>query len=393
MKSKIAFVGTNSDLIQSLTDKLQDEFNIRWFDNSISLLYAISEENEGFEAIVTEGPFESPKGTNLFQRLRGHKASRNIPFILIADNIDIKTKKQIHQQGVNELFSTNFDKENFVKRVRYLITNPVEISESIEQQQPNIPAAYKIPLAKRIFDIVISLSILIFLFPFFCILGLLIVIESRGPIFYSSKRVGTGYKIFNFYKFRSMGTGADSKLKDIAHLNQYNKKEGSTSPIAENELCDSCKEQRISCQSIVYLDGNAICEKVHFKNKILKNGSTFIKINNDPRVTRVGKFIRNTSIDELPQLFNVLKGDMSIVGNRPLPLYEAEKITTDQFTTRFLAPAGITGLWQVTKRGTGEMSEAERIQLDIDYALTYSFVNDIKIILKTIPALIQKENV
>ena len=84
---------------------------------------------------------------------------------------------------------------------------------------------------------------------------------------------------------------------------------------------------------------------------------------------------------------------MSIVGNRPLPLYEAEKITTDKFTTRFLAPAGITGLWQVTKRGTGEMSEAERIQLDIDYALTYSFVNDIKIILKTIPALIQKENV
>jgi lipopolysaccharide/colanic/teichoic acid biosynthesis glycosyltransferase len=391
MKSKIAFVGTNSELIQSFTEKLQDEFDIRWFDNSISLLYSISEENESFDAVVSEGPIDGPRVLNLFERLRGHKSSKDIPFILIADNLDLKTKKQIHKQGINELFSTNFPKENFVKRVRYLIENPVTNSEAL--QQPSIPTAYKIPLSKRIFDIVVSLSILIVLLPFFIILGLLIVIESRGPIFYSSKRVGTGYKIFNFYKFRSMSVGADSKLKEIAHLNQYNKKEATPSQISDNELCDACKEQRISCKSIVYLDGNAICEKIHTRNKLLKNGSTFIKINNDPRVTRIGKFIRNTSIDELPQLFNVLKGDMSIVGNRPLPLYEAERITTDQFTTRFLAPAGITGLWQVTKRGTSELSEEERIQLDIDYALNYSFFKDIKIILKTIPALIQKENV
>jgi lipopolysaccharide/colanic/teichoic acid biosynthesis glycosyltransferase len=120
---------------------------------------------------------------------------------------------------------------------------------------------------------------------------------------------------------------------------------------------------------------------------------TFIKFNNDPRVTRVGKFIRNKSIDELPQLFNVLKGDMSIVGNRPLPLYEAEKITTDKYSQRFFAPAGITGLWQVNKRGKGKMSEEERIELDNDYARNFSFFRDIKIILKTIPALLQKENV
>jgi len=85
---------------------------------------------------------------------------------------------------------------------------------------------------------------------------------------------------------------------------------------------------------------------------------------------------------------------MSIVGNRPLPLYEAEKITTDRFARRFLAPAGITGLWQVTKRGSkGDMSEEERMMLDNDYARDYSFRRDIKLILKTIPALLQKENV
>ena len=97
--------------------------------------------------------------------------------------------------------------------------------------------------------------------------------------------------------------------------------------------------------------------------------------------------------DRCTQLFNVLKGDMSIVGNRPLPLYEAEQLTSDDWGERFLAPAGITGLWQVEKRGKGEMSEEERKALDNKYAKNFSFWNDIRLILKTIPALFQKENV
>jgi lipopolysaccharide/colanic/teichoic acid biosynthesis glycosyltransferase len=86
-----------------------------------------------------------------------------------------------------------------------------------------------------------------------------------------------------------------------------------------------------------------------------------------------------------------LLGDMSLVGNRPLPLYEAEKLTKDRIAWRFLAPAGITGLWQVTKRGKAEMSEDERIQLDMEYAMKNSFWFDTKILLSTIPALFQKE--
>ena len=95
----------------------------------------------------------------------------------------------------------------------------------------------------------------------------------------------------------------------------------------------------------------------------------------------------------MPQLLNVLKGDMSIVGNRPLPLYEAEQLTTDNASYRFLAPAGITGLWQVTKRGKGDMSAEERILLDKEYADKYSFWFDVKIMLKTFPALLQTESV
>ena len=119
----------------------------------------------------------------------------------------------------------------------------------------------------------------------------------------------------------------------------------------------------------------------------------FLKIEKDPRVTRLGRFLRNTSLDELPQLMNVLLGDMSLVGNRPLPLYEACTLTGDDSVQRFLAPAGITGLWQIKKRGSPNMSVQERINLDIDYANQHSFFYDLRILLNTPKVLIQKADV
>ena len=142
----------------------------------------------------------------------------------------------------------------------------------------------------------------------------------------------------------------------------------------------------------MFADTFTWCEKAH-PGKGLSAAPAFIKIKDDPRVTKAGSLMRNTSIDELPQLINVLKGDMSIVGNRPLPLYEAEKLTTDKYVLRFLAPAGLTGLWQVEKRGKAEMSEEERLMLDNAYAENYSLLGDIKLLFKTIPALFQKEKV
>lgn len=113
---------------------------------------------------------------------------------------------------------------------------------------------------------------------------------------------------------------------------------------------------------------------------------------NDARITKIGAFLRNTSMDELPQFFNVLLGHMSLVGNRPLPLYEAAKLTTDEWADRFIAPAGITGLWQIKKRGQDEMSMEERISLDIAYSHKYNFMYDLWIMANTPAALIQKSN-
>ncbi len=143
---------------------------------------------------------------------------------------------------------------------------------------------------------------------------------------------------------------------------------------------------------MVYYDQERICEGLASKRRNQKKA--FLKIPNDPRITKVGRFLRNTSLDELPQLLNVLKGDMSIVGNRPLPVAEANSITKMRWARRFRAAAGLTGLWQVELRGRGGfMSEEERFQLDNRYAAYNSFLGDIQLILRTIPVLLQRENV
>ena len=266
---------------------------------------------------------------------------------------------------------------------------------------------FKIPVWKRMFDIVFSTLAIIVLSPVFLITAIAIRLESKGPIIFKSKRVGTNYTIFDFLKFRSMYVDAEQRLKELSRdHNQYTEEHSEepkttiTAPLgmqAEMDMMDMGMESEmmISDEEIMLVgDDFVVAESDFNKQKEEEINNAFIKIEDDPRVTKVGRFIRKYSIDELPQLFNILKGDMSIVGNRPLPLYEAEKLTADSSIDRFMAPAGLTGLWQVEERGRGGvMSAEERKQLDITYGQTYNFMLDMKIILRTFKAFVQKGNV
>jgi lipopolysaccharide/colanic/teichoic acid biosynthesis glycosyltransferase len=249
---------------------------------------------------------------------------------------------------------------------------------------------------------------IIILSPVFILTAIAIRLESKGPIVFKSKRVGTNYTVFDFLKFRSMYADAEQRLKEVAKEagNQYAEKDKEeesrviTAPLgdeAEMMMMDTGMESdmMISDDEVMLVGDDFVVSETDFnKEKAEENNNAFVKIENDPRITKVGKFIRKYSIDELPQLFNILKGDMSIVGNRPLPLYEAEKLTVDSSIDRFMAPAGLTGLWQVEERGKGGMMSAEeRKQLDITYGQTYNFVLDMKIIFRTLTAFIQKDNV
>ena len=357
--------------------------------NSVNELYKDREKlNLNITAIISQGEVMDAPGLVLYEMVKSK--IHNIPFFLLAGKLNPNLVGMCLQSGIADVFTLPFNPAALGKRVNFVIDNWDKLHRKNDKKNVTV---YKTPPVKRAFDIFFSLCALLALSPVLLIVIIVMKLESRGPVFYYSLRVGTGYRVFKFYKFRSMYVNADKRLKELQHLNQYNdagKTQESTQKMA---LCDQCIAEGDRCRSLIYADGNTWCERLYLNSKKQAGGSAFFKLKDDPRITKVGAFIRNTSIDELPQLWNVLKGNMSIVGNRPLPLYEAEKLTTDKYALRFLAPAGLTGLWQVEKRGKGKMSEEERLMLDNTYAENHSFWYDIKLILKTIPALLQKENV
>jgi len=193
--------------------------------------------------------------------------------------------------------------------------------------------------AKRLFDIMFSLLVLILFSPVYLILASLIALSSEGPIFYVQERVGKNYKPFNCIKFRTMVSNADELLMQIME----------TSP--------------------------------HLRQEFEAN----FKLKKDPRITKIGWFLRITSLDEFPQFWNVLKGDMSVVGPRPLVAEELPKygVHIDQILT--IRP-GITGLWQVS--GRNDIPYPRRVQIDLYYVKFRNFWLDLWIVLKTIGVVI-----
>ncbi len=198
---------------------------------------------------------------------------------------------------------------------------------------------------KRAFDICFSLLALIITAPIFLIAGLFIFITTRNPkVIYAHERIGLGCKPFRCYKFRTMHPDADERLKEILEKNPDLKKEW--------------EERR--------------------------------KLTHDPRITPIGKFLRKTSLDELPQFWNVLKGDLSVVGPRPVVREEIEKHFGLRAKKIFSVRPGITGIWQTS--GRSRLSYAHRLQLDEKYVDSLSLRQDLKLIIKTIPEIINSKD-
>jgi undecaprenyl-phosphate galactose phosphotransferase len=201
--------------------------------------------------------------------------------------------------------------------------------------------------AKRIFDILFSLFILILLSPIYLIISLIILFSSSGPVFYSSSRIGRGGKVIKCVKFRTMYKEADTLLHRLLSQN----------------------------------------------NELKKEWEKYQKLKNDPRITSIGIFLRKTSLDELPQFINVLKGDLSIVGPRPFTLIgpkdnfrqEIKKYLGDKTEKILSMRPGITGLWQIS--GRSEISIKERLLIEEKYIDNQTFWMDLYLIFKTVPKI------
>jgi lipopolysaccharide/colanic/teichoic acid biosynthesis glycosyltransferase len=309
---------------------------------------------------------------------------------LISDSLTGEEKAAYLKNGVNDVMSAAPTAEQWKRSMRFLSLHLQQLRTNAPDGEIRHLTAFRLPLWKRVFDIFFASVAFVCLLPLMLIVMLSIKIESKGPSIYKSKRVGSNYKVFDFLKFRSMYLDSDTKLKEFASLNQYQqiREEAKVFPIQNDAMFRAMGENMLFSDDFVIEEGDFIKEQHD------KQDNNFVKLANDPRITRTGRFVRKFSIDELPQLINVIKGDMSIVGNRPLPLYEAELLTSDDYIDRFMAPAGLTGLWQVEKRGgAGKLSSEERKQLDIYYARNFSFRMDCSIIFRTLTAFIQKENV
>ena len=195
---------------------------------------------------------------------------------------------------------------------------------------------------KRMFDIVFALFVLTVFFPVYLILMILVALNSKGPIFYVQQRIGRNYQPFNCIKFRTMIDNADEALEVIMQSDRF-----------RQEFQDS------------------------------------FRLKQDPRITKIGKFLRLTSLDELPQFWNVLKGEMSVVGPRPLVPQELSKYGHKIDTVLKIKP-GITGLWQVS--GRNDIPYPKRVKIDVYYATSHNWLLDLWIVYKTIGVIVFPRN-
>lgn len=251
-----------------------------------------------------------------------------IPRSLLSDAEPIVTACE--EEGIRLRFMADLFN---IKAARISLTQmkdiPILTLEPVAQDHQQL-------LAKRFFDLVLTLTALPFLVPLFALVAVAIKLDSRGPVFFVQERVGFRKHKFRMYKFRSMYVDAEDRLKEIEHLNEA-------------------------------------------------DGPIF-KMKNDPRLTRVGRIIRKTSIDELPQLINVLRNEMSLVGPRPMSIRDVELFDKGIQRKRFSVQPGLTCIWQVS--GRSNLSFERWLELDLEYIENWSFWLDVKIMLRTIPAVI-----
>ena len=349
---KVILVENDYTAMISFLEKFKNKLSIQVIGSIAKCLEFMKNTSLPDAVIISE----NMGGIKFLETIRSEHWTHTLPIIITSDQITQRLVREVLQKKGDDLFPHDFSKGDLVDRLKYFIKR-----RHFQSIQPKKSSVFEltIPFWKRAIDVISTGTALLLLSPILSVVSILIKLDSKGPVVYKSLRVGAGYKVFGIYKFRTMRTDADQLIKNMRSFNMYTKE---INDRKIDGLYDECSPKG-ECQKKLFINGEIIYEKAFSAEK--KEKVAFIKFQNDPRITKFGSFLRNSSIDELPQLFNILMGDMSLIGNRPLPLYEAEKLTTDKYIEHFTGHSGLTGLWQVTKRGKGkkEITEEEEVLL------------------------------
>lgn len=336
----LAFIGTKSSAF--ILDELPSQFFIQQLHSVVEL-----ETFLGNQSILTLPDIilieTDPLGKcfTFIEQAKKNPLWRDLIMILVATENNKGYKTKALQLKVQDYYIIPFPVDHLVERLNFLVEFKL-IKPQLSVLE-NAKLVYKLPRAKKLVDIIVSALVIILLSPLFLLTALIVRLSFKGPVIYKNKRVGTGYSIFDLYKFRSMHKQADLDLEQLADINRYVSDE-------END-----KRKAILC-----------------------------RLKNDPATSRLGNFLRFTGIDQLPRFFNVLKGDMSLVGNRPLALFEAEMLSSNEWSQRIMSPVGLTGHWLIKSIGKGYISVQEQKKNDNHYAEKCSFWLDLEILIKTL---------
>ncbi len=316
------YIGENPDILKKISDTSGVGYSSAVnFRQASSFIPELQRKKVVLNAIFIDLPYDL-SGVKQLLSILDRSVYRSVPVIHLSTNLTeagtLGLKKAclvddiIHP--VRDLFTVR-ERLVFLTRIKHSLSK-ASTAVTVDKYASAIDHT---SIFKRAFDILLSSFLILLLLPLFLIIALLIKLDSSGPVFYNSYRAGRGFRVFKYFKFRTMKVGADRMTITLSQHRQHGGKTKGVFPLSGH----------------------------------------------DPRVTSMGEFLRRTGLEELPQLFNVFKGDMSVVGNRPLPLYEASCLTTNESAERFVAPAGIIELWKVRRKAFAEVSDEDRNSLDV----------------------------
>lgn len=331
----IFYIGENITLVANLAGSFRNGYATAInLQQGISFLRELLMDQYRFRGILIDVPLHKLQLEKFLQFMQG-AGMEPVPVLYVSTYLtEHEVKDLIAGHVVDDIVHPIRDIFTIGERMDFVGQVKREEAERGRQRKHRslLPKLLK-RATKRVFDLVVSTVLIVLLAPLMILIALLIRLDSGGPVFHNAYRAGRGYRIFKFYRFRTTKVGAARLVTSLSQVNLFR-----------------------------------------------EHGAMFIKACDESSVTGIGQWLRRTCLDELPQLFNVWKGDMSIVGNRPLPLSEASQLTNDEFAVRFNAPAGMTGLWQIHVQGD---PLRDRVQDDLTYARHHTLWMDIRIICRT----------